>query len=111
MGAASTDRLIAQSRSQARKSRWPKKFKKRIDALHEEIAETHRNAEQQINAALDREANGVKIRVALEDRIRELESNAPAAAEWAGIKKRWFGARWWWALWRGLRGRMRFELR
>jgi hypothetical protein len=107
--AASVDRLYKQSRSKKRKARWPRKFKRAIEEYRQEIKDIHKNAEEQINAALAREAEVVRDYADLQDTLREFKRNQPAATEWTDIKKRWFGARWWWALWRGLKGRMRFE--
>ena len=109
MGAASTDRLHKQRKASARKSRWPRKYRRHIVELREEVAETHRDAERQVRAALDREAEVVRENVGLQDQLKTIYENGPAVFEIVEMKQRWIGARLWWALRFAWSKKLRFE--
>ena len=109
MGAASTNRLIADRRSSGVRAKWQRKF-----IAQREIAQT---IEADITERTDAKIAALKTQLVTAQvgemefrrRLSEFVRHHPAAAEIAELKERGYFARLWWALGFARTAQMNFE--
>lgn len=102
MGAAAVDRLVAQSRSKRRKSRWPRKFRNLRDQMLKEVEEVRLDAKAVENTARAQVAER-------DDLIKTMYDNAPGLVEIIHVKQSNIISRLWWAIGFAITRRFRIE--